>query len=44
MRKKRHGIIVNISSAAGRIGFPLTSAYVSPKFALEGLYELWLTK
>ena len=39
MRKKRHGIIVNISSVAGRIGFPLTSAYVSSKFALEGLSE-----
>jgi NAD(P)-dependent dehydrogenase (short-subunit alcohol dehydrogenase family) len=39
MRKQRHGIIVNISSIAGRIGFPLTPAYVSSKFALEGLSE-----
>src|ERR671932_347036 len=39
MRKQRHGIIVNVSSIAGRIGFPLTSAYVSSKFALEGLSE-----
>ena len=39
MRKKRYGLIVNISSVAGRIGFPLTSAYVSSKFALEGLSE-----
>jgi NAD(P)-dependent dehydrogenase (short-subunit alcohol dehydrogenase family) len=39
MIKQRHGTIVNISSLAGRIGFPLTSAYVSSKFALEGLSE-----
>jgi NAD(P)-dependent dehydrogenase (short-subunit alcohol dehydrogenase family) len=39
MRKRRHGTIVNIGSVAGRIGFPLTSAYVSSKFALEGLSE-----
>lgn len=39
MRRQRNGIIVNISSIAGKIGFPLTSAYVSSKFALEGLSE-----
>ena len=39
MRKQRHGTIVNISSIAGRIGFPLTPAYVSSKFAVEGLSE-----
>jgi NAD(P)-dependent dehydrogenase (short-subunit alcohol dehydrogenase family) len=39
MRKRRQGSIVNISSIAGRIGFPLTPAYVSSKFALEGLFE-----
>lgn len=39
MRRQRDGIIVNISSVAGKIGFPLTSAYVSSKFALEGLSE-----
>ena len=39
MRKRRSGTIVNVSSIAGRIGFPMGSAYVSSKFALEGLSE-----
>ncbi len=39
MRKNGSGIIVNISSVAGRIGFPGTPAYISSKFALEGLSE-----
>src|SRR5712692_1792799 len=39
MRKQKSGIIVNISSAAGRFGYPGESAYVSTKFALEGLSE-----
>src|SRR3990172_11805889 len=39
MRKQGSGIIVNVSSVAGRIGFPGTSAYISSKFALEGLSE-----
>jgi len=39
MRKQKHGIIVNVSSIAGRIGFPGTPAYISTKFALEGLSE-----
>jgi len=39
MRKQKDGIIVNISSVVGRLGFPGTSAYISTKFALEGLSE-----
>jgi NADP-dependent 3-hydroxy acid dehydrogenase YdfG len=39
MKKQRYGRIINVSSVAGRIGFPLSSAYVSSKFALEGLTE-----
>lgn len=39
MRARRNGIIVNISSGAGIVGFPCMSGYVSTKFALEGLSE-----
>jgi NAD(P)-dependent dehydrogenase (short-subunit alcohol dehydrogenase family) len=39
MRKQRSGRIINVSSLAGRIGLPIASAYVSSKFALEGLSE-----
>ena len=39
MRNQKSGIIVNISSVVGRLGLPGSSAYISTKFALEGLSE-----
>ena len=39
MRNQRNGVIVNISSLAGYVGFPASSVYNSTKFALEGLSE-----
>jgi NAD(P)-dependent dehydrogenase (short-subunit alcohol dehydrogenase family) len=39
MRNQRSGVIVNISSISGQIGFPAQSVYASTKFALEGLSE-----
>jgi NAD(P)-dependent dehydrogenase (short-subunit alcohol dehydrogenase family) len=39
MRAQESGIIVNISSGVGRIGFQGLSGYVATKFALEGLSE-----
>ncbi|HKG89724.1 MAG TPA: SDR family oxidoreductase [Nitrososphaeraceae archaeon] len=39
MREQKSGIIVNISSGAGLFGYPGGSAYVSSKFAIEGLSE-----
>jgi NAD(P)-dependent dehydrogenase (short-subunit alcohol dehydrogenase family) len=39
MRDQRSGVIVNISSLAGYVGFPASSVYNSTKFALEGLSE-----
>jgi NAD(P)-dependent dehydrogenase (short-subunit alcohol dehydrogenase family) len=39
MRNQRSGRILNISSGNGIFGFPGISAYVSTKFAVEGLSE-----
>ena len=39
MRKQNSGIIINISSVVGRMGLPGSTAYISSKFALEGLSE-----
>ena len=38
-RSKKSGVIINISSGAGAIGFPMASIYSSSKFALEGWTE-----
>ncbi|MFM9278298.1 SDR family oxidoreductase [Paenibacillus jiagnxiensis] len=38
-RAKNHGLILNISSMGGKIGFPLLSLYHSTKFAIEGFTE-----
>ncbi len=39
MRGQGSGVIVNISSVVGRMGLPASPAYISTKFALEGLSE-----
>jgi len=39
MRRRGRGAIVNISSAAGKIGVPFQAHYAASKFALEGLSE-----
>jgi NAD(P)-dependent dehydrogenase (short-subunit alcohol dehydrogenase family) len=39
MRNQGGGNIINVSSVGGKIGIPLNSAYISSKFALEGLSE-----
>lgn len=38
-RKNKAGTIINVSSGAGAIGFPMASIYSSSKFALEGYSE-----
>ncbi len=36
-REQGHGVLVNVSSVAGRAGQPYTSAYCASKFAINGL-------
>jgi NAD(P)-dependent dehydrogenase (short-subunit alcohol dehydrogenase family) len=39
MRKRRSGCIINVTSIAGRVAFPASSAYAASKFALEAFSE-----
>jgi NAD(P)-dependent dehydrogenase (short-subunit alcohol dehydrogenase family) len=39
MRKQGEGLIVNVSSGAGRFAFPFMAVYSAAKFGLEGLSE-----
>ncbi len=39
MRRRRRGTIVNVTSEAGRIGFPYNSIYEAAKFGIEGFSE-----
>jgi NAD(P)-dependent dehydrogenase (short-subunit alcohol dehydrogenase family) len=39
MRKQGNGLIINVSSVAGRFSFPFQTVYNGAKFAVEGLTE-----
>jgi 3-oxoacyl-[acyl-carrier protein] reductase len=39
MIRNRYGVIINISSGAGKTGFPDISAYCASKFGMIGLTE-----
>ena len=41
LKKNGGGAIVNLSSAAGRLGFPLRTPYSASKFGVIGLTESW---
>ena len=38
-KSKKNGIIINVASVAGHVGFPLFSVYNASKFAVEGFTE-----
>ncbi len=39
MRKQKEGVILNVSSMAGKVTFPLGTLYHGSKFAMEGMSE-----
>lgn len=39
MRERGSGLLINVSSAAGRVGLPFLTPYCAGKFAVEGLSE-----
>jgi 3-oxoacyl-[acyl-carrier protein] reductase len=39
MLRSRFGVIINVSSGAGKVGFPNISAYCASKFGIIGLTE-----
>ena len=41
MRERRDGVVIMVSSMAGRFPFPGIGAYASSKWALEGMSEVW---
>ena len=41
LRKNNDSLIINISSAGGRLCFPFLGLYNASKYALEGLTETW---
>jgi len=41
MRKQRSGLLIHVSSAAGRVTVPAMAAYCSSKFALEALADAY---
>ncbi len=44
MKQNRKGHIVTVTSLAGKVGFPLRSAYSASKFALHGFFETLMTE
>jgi len=41
MKERREGVIINMSSSAGRYGCPLRSPYAASKWAAVGLAKTW---